>query len=280
MRWLSTRIGLPSSALWLLGGTFITTIGNGMQGFTIALLLYEHTGSAAAFGGVIIFEQVLTFVMQVLAGPWVDRGDPRRTCVQVDLLRGVVVCCASALFGTGHLVLWVMLVSLVIRVAHPFYRAATFALAPAVVSREALGRYNGFTNISLQAGQLTGIVLAGPVFYYLGGATAFFINGLTFLFSALAISRIRLPAAEPANQPAVGNAWNLVLTGWSEIAALLWRQAGFAWHLLLNTADAVAVHLFNLISVPLIAERYAGSAYWLSTIGVVYALGAMVAGAL
>ena len=280
MQQLSKRLGIPIAGLWLLAATFITTIGNGMQTFTIGLLLYDRTGSAAAFGGVIILEQGLTFLMQFIAGPWVDRGSPKRTCIQVEIIRGLFVCFASLMLGGDQVVLWIMLMTLVIRVAHPFYRAATFALAPAAIPRDSLGRYNGYTNISLQAGQLLGVIVASPVFYYLGPAVAFFINGLTFLFSALAVSFIQLTDQETISEAKVTlrNAWQQIIGGWGEVIGLLRREVGFIWHLLLNTIDAVAVHLFNLMAVPLIAARYNGSVYWLSVIECAYAIGAMISG--
>lgn len=273
MRWLTRRTGLPAAGLWLLAGTFVTTVGNAMHTFAVGKLLYDRTGSVAAFGSVIILEQASAFLMQFVAGPWVDRGDPRRTSVQVELIRGLFICFASAMLGTG-LLTWIMLMTLVIRVAHPFYRAAMFSLAPAAVPSEALARFNGYSNVGLQAGQILGTILAAPVFASLGPSTAFLLNGLTFLFSAAAVALAKTPRREPA--PASGPAWKQLLSSWHEIALLLRGEAGLAWHLVLSTAAVVVVQLYNLVEVPIVAERYGGSAYWLSVVGCCFAVGAIV----
>jgi MFS family permease len=268
--------GLTASR-WLLAGTLVTTIGNAMQTLTVGKLLYDRTGSIAAFGYVLIFEQLITFLMQLVAGPWVDRGDPKRSCVQVELVRGTVICAASCMLVVSHhTVGWILLMTLVIRVAQPFYRAATFALAPAVVPADSLARFNGLSNVCLQAGQLLGVAIAGPVLLYAGAPTAFLINGLTFLFSAAAVAVITVPpGAIVKATAATGNAWAQLLQGWREIGALVRREAGLAWHLVLSTADNIGVLLFNLALVPIVAARFAGSPYWLSIVDGAYAVGAI-----
>jgi MFS family permease len=279
MRWLTTRTGLPSAALWLLAGTFVTTMGNGVHTFAVGKLLYDRTGSVAAFGIVIIVEQASTFLMQLVAGPWVDRGNPRRTCIQVELIRGASICLASAMLGSDQLLVWVMLMTLIIRVAQPFYRATTFSLAPALVPASSLGRFNGYSNVCLQAGELLGVALAGVLMQQWGPSAAFLVNGLTFLFSAMAVRMVVVPAQLTRAQVAAGAAWKQLLESWHEIAVLLRHEAGLAWHLTLSTADALAVNLFNLVVVAIIAERFGGSAYWLSVVGCAFAVGAIASGA-
>jgi len=259
---------LPSAGLWLLGATLVTTVGNGMNTLTIGKLLFDQTGSAAAFGGVIIFEQAVAFLLQCVAGPWVDRGHPQKTCVQVELIRGLFICLASAMVATGqHIYTWVILMTLVIRVAQPFYRAAMFAIGPAAVPVERLDRFNGYSNVCLQGGQLLGVALAGPVLLLYGPPVAFLINGLTFVFSALSVAVISLPRLEMAPRAAAGQAfWRQLRAGWAELGALLRREARLAWHLGLCAWDAIASTLFVLALVRIVTLRFAGRTYWLSVV--------------
>ena len=276
-------IGLPAAGNWLLAGTFVTTVGNGVQAFAVGKLLYDLTGSIAAFGVVIIVEQAVNVLMQVLAGPWVDRGDPKRTCVQVEVVRGLVVCGASLMLGNGSFFGWVVLMTLVIRIAQPFYRAATFSLAPAVVPAESLGRFNGFSNVALQSGQLVGVAVAGVVIERWGATPAFLINGLSFLFSALAVAIVARPTPEPVEQLLLTDAMAAgrhLVAAWAEIAALIRTEASLGWHLVISTADSVAIYLFNLVIVAVIAERFGGSAEWLSAVEVAFAVGAIGSGAI
>ena len=63
------RSRLPSAGLWFLAGTFASNIGNGMHTLAAGALLYQETGTVAAFGVVVAVEQAATFLMQLLAGP-------------------------------------------------------------------------------------------------------------------------------------------------------------------------------------------------------------------
>src|SRR4029453_4128070 len=131
MRTLTRSLELPASGRWLLAGTFVTTIGNGVQTFAVGKLLFDLTGSVAAFGVVIVVEQAINVAMQLVAGPWVDRGDARGTAIVVELTRGICVCVAGVMVGSASFFTWVVVMTLVIRVGQPFYRAATFSLGPA-----------------------------------------------------------------------------------------------------------------------------------------------------
>jgi MFS transporter, DHA3 family, macrolide efflux protein len=281
MRGLMNATNLPPSGLWLLAATFVTTVGNGMQTLALSKLLYDQSGSAAAFGVILLFEQGLNIVMQLIAGPWVDRGDPQRTCVRVEFIRGICICLVSFCLGSQNLLWWIVLMSLVIRVAQPFYRAATFALAPAAIPGESLERFNGYSNICLQGGQLCGVALAGVVLQFWGTPAAILTNGVTFLFSGLAVAMIKVPQLEevsPKFQPPQF-VWQHLFSGWKDILLLLRQEIGLAWHLLLSTADGIIVILFNLLLVPLVAERYGGSTYWLSAVDGGFTVGAMFSAA-
>lgn len=270
-------IRLPRAGRWLLGGIFVTNAGNAMQTLATGLVLYRLTGSAAAFGAVLVLEQVLTITMQLVAGPWVDRGSPKRIGVSVELLRGgALVALAAALLVWRDDVALIVLMSAAIRIAHPFYRASMFSLAPVVVADE-LTTFNAATNVATQAGYLLGVAAAGVTLSLVGPPYAFLANGLTFLFSALTVALVAVPAgsvgacARRAGATGIGQ----LVAGWREVCGLLRREAGLGWHLALSTADNVAVILFNVLLFQLVAERFAGAATWLSTLDGAFAVGAI-----
>ena len=101
MRALMRLTGLPSAALWFLAGTFASNIGNGMHTLAAGALLYQQTGTVAAFGVVVVIEQAVTFLMQAVAGPSVDRGDPRRAAMLAEIVRGGCVCGLSLLLAAS-----------------------------------------------------------------------------------------------------------------------------------------------------------------------------------
>ena len=69
--------GLPLSALWFLPARSRAISAMACTRWRPGVLLYQQTGSVAAFGIVIVIEQAVTFLMQVVAGPLVDQRRSR-----------------------------------------------------------------------------------------------------------------------------------------------------------------------------------------------------------
>ncbi|MFF4160748.1 MFS transporter [Streptomyces sp. NPDC001678] len=264
-------VSLGRTGRWLLAGTTATSIGGGMQTLAAGKLLYDRTGSIAAFGIVLIVEQVLTFTVPLVAGPWVDRGDPRRICTVIELGRGAALVAIGAVMLTGPSPLgWIMAMSFCIKAGQPFYRGAIFSLAPAVMPGAALGSFNAYSNIAQQGGALLGGAAAGVIIQGWSASGCFMVTGLGFLVSGVAITAARLPRPEGA---AAGE--QKAGSGWGPVVALLRTERGFARHLFLGTADNVAVVLFNLLLFAVVARDFGDSAYWLSAMDCAFAVGAI-----
>ena len=265
---------------WFLIGTLASNIGNGLHTLTAGLLLYQHTGSVAAFGAVIAFEQAATFLMQVVAGPAIDRGCPRWIAMTAEVLRGGIVCGLSLLLAANpdNLMLLILAMTLVIRLAHPFHRSGIFALAPELVAPGELARLNSWFSGCQQAGQLIGLAATGIVVAHWGASGAFFINGVTFLVSAASLAAIRVrPGAEPAHgaRGTRTSRWRSLLADWCEISVLLRRDIRLVGLIVVSAADNVAFFLFNLALAPYAAERLGPIYAWSSVLASAFAMGAM-----
>ncbi len=261
------RVSPGRAGWWLLGGTLATSVGGGMQTLAAGKLLYDRTGSISAFGIVLIVEQVLTFTVPLIAGPWVDRGDPRRICTAIELIRGTALMAIGAVMLTGPSPLgWIMAMSLCIKAGQPFYRGAMFSLAPTAVPGAALGSFNAYSSTAQQGGALLGGAIAGVIIQCWSASGCFLVTGLGFLMSGLAITAARMPRPEREHKAG---------SGWGPVIALLRTERGFARHLFLATADNIAVVLFNLLLFAVVARDFGSSAYWLSAMDCAFAVGAI-----
>lgn len=274
---------MPAAARWFLAGTFASNIGNGMHTLAAGALLYQQTGNVAAFGIVVVIEQAVTFLMQVVAGPSADRGNARRAAMVAEIVRGGAICALSLLLiaNPGRSLPIILAMTVIIRCAHSFHRAGTFALSPALVPAGDLASLNGWFSACQQGGQLAGLVATGLVVAQWGAPAAFFINGASFLVSAatLAAVRARNCIADAKDPAATQPLWWNVISGWREFGWLLWRDVRLAGLIVVSTADNVAVILFNLILAPLVAEKFSADPAWLSLLAGGFAFGAMAASA-
>lgn len=257
----------------------VTNIGNGMQMLAVGKLLYDATGSAAAFGGVITLQYLITFLLTFLAGGTVDRFNPKVICAGVDALRGALVCAVSALGMSSHPVSAVIAIMLVIQLGRPFQRSALFALETRMVAPVHLARYNGYSVTCMQVGQLLGVALCGLVLKQGDASLAVFLNGASFMAAAGLTALIRLPRLAGATEPELAPMVRGGLLGdWRSAADLVWQDRPLLALILLGAADYAVVDFINLAIVPIVGVAFSGDPYWLSLLDGAFAIGAMVAG--
>lgn len=270
--------GLSRQAWLLLATTLITNVGNGMHMLTVGKLMYDHTGAATMFGVVIVLEYVAAFVFQVLAGPWVDRGDPKWSCVLACLLRGLTILMAALMLYLQNQIIWVVMSSLVIQAIKPFYRSAQFAMVPVIVPARDLMRFNSYNGISLQIGQLLGVALVGPMLVFGGAPLALSLNGCGFLLAAalsmlLSTQVVRVALVDAG---AGMRGWLMrAVREWLSALSVMRASPTLFWLLLFAAGDFLLVGLVNLLLAPMIDARYGGNEHWLSILDGGFAVGAM-----
>lgn len=272
---METRLSLGAKKLLL--SIFLTNIGNGMHTIAMSLLLYKSTGSVAAFGFVIIFEHIITFLLQFLAGSIVDRGNPKLICVVCDVGRGVIIILVSiAMSFTSQMLICALLLTLVINICKPFYQSATFSIGPALAKKEALQKYNAMTGTSSQLGAIIGTVSAGPLILLSDANFVILINGVTYVLAGLSIAWAVIPKIESKEVQASATWIRNVWDDWKEVMNLLKRETSLWIHSLLAGADFLVIMFFNLTLVPLVTERFQENYFWLSAFEFSFAIGAIL----
>lgn len=271
------KTGLSLGAKKLLLSVFLTNIGNGMHTIAMSLLLYKNTGSVAAFGFVIIFEHIIAFLLQFLAGSVVDRGNPKWICVMCDVGRGIIIVLVSiAMSFTSYMLIWALLLTLVINICKPFYQSATFSIGPALAKDESLQKYNAMNGTSSQLGAIIGTVSAGPLILLSDASIVILINGVTYILAGLAIAWAVIPKIETKviqqSTTWIGNVWD----DWKEVMNLLKRETSLWVHSFLAGADFLVIMFFNLTLVPLVTERFHENYFWLSAFEFSFAVGAIL----
>ena len=267
------KSNLPVAARWTLGSVFVTNVGNGMQQLCVGKMLYDQTGSIMAYGAVFIFEFLINFAMQIIAGPIVDRHIPKTIIVVTDLIRGLLVILASLLISLGLPANACIFASiLAINIGKPFYRSATFTVGPSLTEGKGLIRYNAFYDGLQQGGQLLGIVLVGILLNHMAPTWPFFLNGLTFILAAGFVSYAKIPRGEIrrwGNQSIV----KTIGKDWWDIFILLKKTPSLSCHLLMTAMECNAVVFLELLLVPMVNDWQHENSYWLSAFGAVFGLG-------
>lgn len=281
-------------AEWLLlTGIFATNMGNAMHILVLGKWIFDLTGSAKAFGGALAFEQVMGFIIGLLAGPLVDRLSPARAVIWTDFFRGILVLiCGGLTFAIPELgVLYLMI--LAIQMGKPFYKSGIFAAEIQLIPEERRAHYNSRTVTFMQAGSFVGMWMAGILISLSMTRWGFVLNGLSFFASAasLLLAEKFVGSTESASEAQVSTmeahiqSKGLVqgffagfVRDWLEVIKILREKKEIAVAFLLNSFDMALPQVFNVLLVPLVALKLQNQPFWISGLDSAFAVGAGLSG--
>lgn len=205
------RIGVPAGwallqqrdfrLLWLAHAGSV--VGDGFHGIAATWLVFETLGGgseALAALGIAYLAPSLAF--GVLSGTVVDRMDRRMVMVAADLARALLVALLAALVWLGVATVPVVIaIGIGLVIAGIFFYPARNAVLPSYVSADDLVPANALFATVFQAGALLSPAIGGVLFVTIGPAGLLAIDALTFLWSALLISRLTPGPAVPGPEP-------------------------------------------------------------------------------
>ncbi len=173
-------------------GQIVSEIGDHFNNIAVFSLALETGGSGLVVMGVMLARAIPAVLAGPLAGVLLDRMDRKRIMIASDLVRAVV----AALFiltvsRQNHWLLY--LLSGLLMFASPFFTSGRASVLPSIASREELHTANSLTQNTQWTTLTLGTLLGAGAVTQFGWKGAFVVNAMSFLFSAWAISRLRVP---------------------------------------------------------------------------------------
>ena len=178
--------------LWL--GQVVSEIGDYFNNVAVFSLAMETTGSGLVVSAVMLSRAIPAALAGPLAGVALDRFDRKRIMIVSNVCRAVVAL-AFLLTLRFHGAWLLYLLSALLMFTAPFYTSGRAAVLPTIAGREDLHTANSLAQNTQWATQTAGTILGGLSAARLGYQWAFILNALSFLFSAIAISRLRIDGA-------------------------------------------------------------------------------------
>ncbi|GAC1411043.1 MAG: MFS transporter [Actinomycetota bacterium] len=166
----------------------ISLSGTWMQTLALSWLVLTLTKSGVALGIVI----ALQFLPTSLAGMWggliADRFDKRKILMWTQSLSGVLALALGALTVTGAIRLWmVYALAFLLGCVTTADTPARQAFVIEMVGRDEVANAVGLNSATFNLGRIIGPALAAIVIAAFGLATAFFLNGLSYLGPFIAL---------------------------------------------------------------------------------------------
>jgi MFS family permease len=176
--------------LWI--GQVVSETGYHFNTIAVLALIMQTTGSGLLVSGVMLARAIPAMLAGPVAGVALDRFDRRRTMIASDLVRTVVAL--AFVLAVERPEAWLLyLLSAALMGVSPFFNAGRASILPSIAKPSELHTANSLTQTTQWATLTFGTMLAGWSVAKLGYEWAFVINSASFLWSALAISRLKLP---------------------------------------------------------------------------------------
>ena len=195
------RSNRPFRTLWY--GQLVSQLGDWFDSIALFALLLRLTGSGTAVALVLVAQFLPPALVGLWAGVVVDRLPRKRVMIAADLGRASLVL-LLLLIRTPDLV-WLAYVVTALKFAvGAFFEPARSAAIPSLVRPDELVAAHAISGITWSAMLAIGAALGGLVVGTLGVTTAFVVDSLSFLLSALFIARVPLPRRGANTRRATG----------------------------------------------------------------------------
>ena len=267
--------------LWI--ADTVSQFGTQISGFAVPYTAIVFLDASPAQVGALATVEFLPFLLFTLpAGAWIDRMRRRPILIGGDLGRAVALSSIPAAYVLGVLTIWQLyVVGFLVGLLTVFFDGAYQSYLPALVTGDELIEGNAKLQISGSSAQVTGQPLAGALVQLVAAPVTIFIDALSYLWSALFVSRIQRQEAPLPPRPAGGSIGRRLREFGAEIGTGL--RYVTRHHYLANIALCTgSSNLFSNIAFTLLLlyeVRFLGLAPGLiGLIGLFAALGALLGG--
>ena len=175
----------------LTAANVINAFGDSVDGVAFTWLTYEISQSAALSAVVAALNILPTALFQPIAGPIAEHCRKKRVMIQADMLRAGMVGVVLALFLTGGLKPWMLLLTtFLMNTVEAMRIPCGTALIPQLLEKEEYDSCLSLSRTLSMAADMAGMALGG-VLTSVWIAGAFWIDMATFLVSAVLLWSIR-----------------------------------------------------------------------------------------
>jgi MFS transporter, DHA3 family, macrolide efflux protein len=198
--------------LLLWAGQFVSQMGDRLAMVAFPWLVYKSTGSTLSTGIVLALYTLPYIVFGAFAGVFIDRLNKRAVMVAADVLRAALVILVP--FAAPHSIAAVYALSFAMATAAVFFEPSKLAVVPDIVPAGSLMRANSLMATGENLTEILGYTLAGVTLAYVSTTSAFRIDSVSFVISALALMLMKYRAPlKAASTKAAASFWRELREG-------------------------------------------------------------------
>jgi MFS transporter, DHA3 family, macrolide efflux protein len=186
-------------ALWL--ATLVSSFGDWLALIALfSLVGFRWKGTPSEVSGFMVAYVIPMALFGTVAGVFVDRWNIKKTMIASDLIRAVL----TALFPLAVGFPQIYLLSFAMSFVSTFFLPAQSVAIPRIVRKEELLVANAINAQTTNLNRILGPAAASVLVAWAGEEVCFYINSLSFIFSAAMLALIALPQAKSERQVKIG----------------------------------------------------------------------------
>jgi len=176
------------SRLWT--GQLVSTMGTALTSLAASILVFRVTNSAMSVGLMLMATAAPSLLVGLFAGVLVDRFDRQWIMITADLIRAVLVFLIPFLVPLN--IVWLYIIVMLTSAIGQFFDPAHESVLPEVASERELAAANSLMAISAFGSTAIGFAASGLIASAADIRWAFYLDAVSFLFSAVCIFLIRV----------------------------------------------------------------------------------------
>jgi MFS family permease len=183
-------------------GESVSLLGDQFYFIALPWLVFQMSGSALAFGTILMVAGIPRAVFMLIGGVMTDRFSPRAVMIVSNLLR-LAITVLLALVVAAHMIeLWMLyLMAFCFGVVDAFFHPAYRAIIPHIVDEDSLQASNSILHGTSQLVEIVGPGMAGLLLRGVGVALSLVFDAFTFLFTAIMLLLMHPKRADRAASP-------------------------------------------------------------------------------
>ncbi|MBN2120863.1 MAG: MFS transporter [Candidatus Omnitrophica bacterium] len=176
---------------WL--GQVISQFGDRLTQIALIGLVYKRLGtSSLALAKIMFFTILPVFLINPLAGVYVDRWDKRRTMYVSDFIRGILILIlATFVINFSNFLPLYIIIFLAFCVGR-FFIPAKMSLIPLLVCDKEIFMANSLVSVTANVAAILGFGIGGVIVEAWGPKGGFILDSFTFFLSSILILSITL----------------------------------------------------------------------------------------
>jgi MFS family permease len=167
-------------------GRIVSLMGSGIQNVAIPLYILRTTGSGLAMGTFAFVQLLPRIIIMPLGGVIGDNFNRKKIMVLMDFLCGFISLILAAAVINGYISLTILFIGQIFLSAFSsIFDASTAAMLPEIISKDNLLKGNSVLGSINSATYIIGPIAGAALFGFFGIRIVLFINGVSFIASAI-----------------------------------------------------------------------------------------------